>query len=76
MRGRSVDSGIQVTAELARAQTLARELRALDEAASERPDASLILLSGETGAQSVRTPGRRVVQVRPSWQWLLDSIDG
>lgn len=61
---------LQVCANLGAAETLTRELRALDEAAHEHPHAKrFFLVLDWSQALAVARPG---VQVQPAYEWLLD----
>jgi predicted AAA+ superfamily ATPase len=62
---------IQVCAEMDSADTLARELRALDDAAAEHPRARRRLLT-LTFDQLPSSPPRGVT-IQPAWEWLLDA---
>jgi len=59
---------IQVCADIADAATLARELRALADAAHEYPGTTRRLLVLHRGALAVDQPG---VVVQPAYKWLL-----
>jgi predicted AAA+ superfamily ATPase len=60
---------IQVCTDLSSADTLARELRALDDAAQEFPHASRRLLVLDRSSVATSTPSGVVVQ--PVYEWLL-----
>lgn len=62
---------IQVCADLAEADVLARELRALDEARKEHPRAKKRLLALTFDELPARLPGGLAVQ--PAYEWLLDA---
>lgn len=62
---------IQVAASISNSDTLNRELRALNDAAVERPDAALLLLT-MNDTQSLTSADGRKIQIMPIWQWLLE----
>ena len=60
---------IQVCASVDDPETLAREVRALQDAATEHPRARQLILTAES-----RTPFPAVphpIQILPAWQWML-----
>jgi predicted AAA+ superfamily ATPase len=62
---------IQVCADLDEAETLAREVRALEEAAAACPCARQLLLTLESRMPFPAVP--KPIRVLPAWQWILES---
>lgn len=60
---------IQVCHSLDNASTLDRELRALQEAATDYPNTPLLLLTGESRLPQPQTPPD--IPCMPAWQWML-----
>lgn len=65
---------IQVCADVSDPGTLARELRALDDAATEHPQAARRLLVLDRDART--QVGKTTIEVQPIYEWLLDRSDG
>ncbi len=61
---------IQVCASVDDSETLAREVRALEDAAQERPHARQLLLTLESRLPFPEVPP--TVRILPAWQWMLD----
>jgi predicted AAA+ superfamily ATPase len=71
-RGRDgTETLIQVCADPGDAGTLAREVRALEEAAKEHPGARLLLLTAAARWNLPRLPDP--IEVIPAWQWMLEA---
>jgi predicted AAA+ superfamily ATPase len=61
---------IQVSQSVDDPKTLAREVRALQDAATEYPKASLVLLTLESRLPYPAVPD--AIHILPAWQWMLD----
>lgn len=73
-RARYPDGGealIQVCVSVDDPATLAREVRALQDAATECPAAELLILTSEFRMPFPEVPD--AIQIRPAWQWMLGS---
>lgn len=71
---RGADGGetlVQVCADPGDAKTLAREVRALEEAATEHPGARLLLLTAASSLNLPRLPDP--IEVLPAWRWMLET---
>lgn len=64
---------LQVCASVDDPATLAREVRALKEAATEHPRAAQIILTGESRLPFPSVPPP--IRVLPAWQWMLNAAD-
>jgi predicted AAA+ superfamily ATPase len=71
-RGRDgTETLIQVCADPGDAGTLAREVRALEEAATEHPGARLLLLTAASRLNLPLLPDP--IELIPAWQWMLEA---
>jgi len=64
---------VQVCADLAEANTLSRELRALRDAAEIHPLADQLMIVLQADQLPAETPDD--IRILPAWQWLLSSAD-
>jgi len=63
---------IQVCADLTDEVTRLREFRALDEAMTEHPRATaLVLTATSTGISHAQSDAPKGVTIRPAWEWML-----
>ena len=62
---------IQVCADPDEAETLAREVRALEDAAAAYPRARQLLLTLESRMPFPAVP--KPIRILPAWQWILES---
>jgi uncharacterized protein len=63
---------IQVCADINAPQTLAREIRALQEAKQEHPHATCLLITLDAPTRPVEAEG---IKVMMALDWLLDAVD-
>lgn len=62
---------IQVSANIDDSETLAREVRALQEAAAEHPGSRLLLLTASSRLPFPEVPPS--IQILPVWQWMMEA---
>ena len=71
--GSSGESLIQVCASVDDPDTLAREVRALEDAATEHPRAETLLLTLESRLPFPEVPDK--IRLLPAWQWMLETAE-